>query len=140
MSREVPGDIGELSRHALREAVDKVDHELADAPEDVRKAVAVIRLVTDIPRRAPWYGVPMDPGDSSVTVGVVLRNLVECSWGTEHERERLRLRLAQGKASYSAYLDRLLDPERYQAECAGQRLAPWQLDRLWEHARSLGAR
>ena len=137
VSTDPPVDVGELSRHMIREAIDLVDRELADAPADVRRAVAVIRMVADIPRRAPWYGVPMDPDDSSVTVGVVLRNAFEAlgdyidyptdrgleteagHWFTQRELPRWR----EGKREYDDYLDHLFDPIRADRERAEARLS-----------------
>lgn len=116
-----PQRIGELSRRALQDAVDRVDRELRDADKEVRDAISVIRLVVDVPRAAPWYGVPMDPEDSSVLVGVVLRNLVTLLEGYAWEKSdpdftrrsarseaaRLQRRVAQGKREYDRYLDQL---------------------------------
>jgi hypothetical protein len=82
MSREFPEHIDELSRYALEEAIDTVSRAVADAPEDVRRAAAVIRLVTGVPRRVPWYGVPVDPEDNSVTAGVMVRSPATWSSGT----------------------------------------------------------
>lgn len=131
MSAEIPANIGELSRHALHEAIEKVDLALDGAPEDIRKAVAVIRLVTDMPRRCPWYGVPVDPDDSSVTVGVVLRNLLDFYWGNEdYRREMLRV-LEGGKQDYNEHLDRLLDPERDRAEFAEPGLSREHAAEAW---------
>jgi hypothetical protein len=126
MSHEVPEHLDELSRHALREAITKVDEALAGAPEDVRRAIAVIKLVTGMPRRCPWYGVPMDPEDSSVTVGVVLANLLGVYWGSEGQRQELLRGLEAGKRDYHDYLDHLLDPERWAAESAEPGLSPAQ--------------
>lgn len=124
MSLEVPQNIGELSNYAFDEALAKIDRALADAPEDVRAAIGVVRLVSSVPRAAPWYGVPMDPDDSSVTVGVVLRNAFEAlgdaidyptargletrarHWFTQRNLPRWR----EGKREYNDYLDHLMDP------------------------------
>jgi hypothetical protein len=135
MSAEIPADVSELSRHALREAIGKVDAALADAPEDIRQAVAVIRLVTDMPHRCPWYGVPMDPRDSSVTVGVVLGNLLGVYWGSEGYRQEMLRALEGGKRDYGEFLDRLLDPERRQAECAEPGLPQEHAAEAWRAVR-----
>lgn len=117
-----PQRIGELSRRALQDAVDRVDRELRDADQEVRDAIAVIRLVVDVPRAAPWYGVPIDPEDSSVSVGVVMRNIVMLLEGFAREKSdpdltrrcarseaaRLQRRVEQGKREYDRYLDQLL--------------------------------
>jgi hypothetical protein len=60
----------------------------------------------------------MDPEDSSVTVGVVLRNLLGVYWNNEDYRQELLRDLETGKRDYLDYLDHLLDPERHAAECA----------------------
>lgn len=128
MSFEVPQNIGELSNYAFDEALAKVDRALAGAPEEIREAISVIRLVSSVPRRTPWYGMPMDPDDSSVTVGVVLRNAFEAlgddidypadrgletrarHWFTQRNLPRWR----QGKREYDDYLDHLTDPIRFE--------------------------
>lgn len=109
MSFEVPLNIGELSNYAFDEALAKVDRALADAPEDVRAALGVIRLVSDIPRAAPWYGVTVD-AKHSASVGTVMWNLVEYYWGSEDYRQDVKRRLEAGKREYSDYLRHLTDP------------------------------
>jgi hypothetical protein len=122
-----PKSIGELSRYALNEAVKRIGRELRDADQETRDAIETIKLVVDVPRETPWYGVPMDAEDSSVTVGVVLRNLIEtldviasreavpaetrrlC----QQEAARLKRRTDRGKRAYNEYLDNLyshIDP------------------------------
>jgi hypothetical protein len=136
MSLEVPQNIGELSNYAFEEALGKVDRALADAPEDVRAAIGVIRLVSSVPRRAPWYGIPMDPDDSSVTVGVVLRNAFEAlgdqidyptnrgleTRATHPFTQRNLPRWRAGKREYNEYLDHLTDPLGFE----GRRLSDEQ--------------
>lgn len=128
MSLEVPQNIGELSNYAFDEALAKVDRALADAPEEIRAAISVIRLVSGVPRSAPWYGVPMDPDDSSVTVGVVLRNAFEAlgdhiDYPTDRGLEtqarhsftqRNLPRWREGKREYNDYLDHLTEPIRFE--------------------------
>jgi hypothetical protein len=140
MSRDVPEHIGELSRYALQQAIDRVDRELRDAPQEVRDAVSVIRLVVSIPRRVPWYGATIDTEDSSITVGVVMRNAFEAvgdsidaptdrgpetradHWFTQMYLPRWR----QGKRDYGDYLSHLTDPARFERECAERRLSAEQ--------------
>jgi hypothetical protein len=129
---DVPRDIGELSRYALEDAIGKVDRALAGAAPELRAAVSVIRLVSGMPRRAPWYGTPVDPADSSVTAGVAMRNAFEAvgdwpeSYGRPakadhwYTRRYLPLWLA-GRRGYYRYLAHLTDPLRYEAELAEQR-------------------
>jgi hypothetical protein len=109
MSLEVPQHIGELSNWAFDEALAKVDRALADAPEDIRAALGVIRLVSDVPRRAPWYGVTVDAKEG-VSAGTVMWNLVEYYWGSESYRERVKRRLEDGRREYDDYLRHLTDP------------------------------
>jgi hypothetical protein len=129
VTREVPEHLGELSTWALQEAIDKVDNALADAPDEIRAAVSVIRLVTNMPRQAPWYGVSIDREDSSVTVGVMMRNAFEAlgDWvdalgsggrivtKTDHWFTRLYAETwRRGKREYNDYLDHLLDPVQWE--------------------------
>jgi hypothetical protein len=125
MSDEIPQSLGELSNAALHSAIDKIDAALSDAPQELRDAVSVVRLVVDVPRRGPWYGVPVDPNDSSVTIGTLLGNIVKF-----HEEKldrqtasRYRSYYERGKADYYDYLDHIWNPEEWdrQAERDDQR-------------------
>ena len=109
MSFEVPQDISELSNYAFDEALAKVDRALADAPEDVRAALGVIRLVSGIPRRVPWYGATVD-AEQAASVGTVMWNLVEYYWGSQDYRETVKRRLEAGEREYDDYLRHLTDP------------------------------
>jgi hypothetical protein len=140
MSRDVPEHIGELSRYALQQAIDRVDRELAGAPQELRDAVSVIRLVTDVPRRAPWYGAIIDSEDSSVSVGVMMRNAFEAVGDSidaptdrglethaDHWFTKLYLsRWRRGRREYRDYLEHLTDPARFERECAERRLSAEQ--------------
>jgi hypothetical protein len=126
MSREVPEHIGELSRYAMQEALDKVDRALADAPEDVRAALSVIRLVENMPRQVPWYGASvLLPDGDSVSVGTVLRNAFEAvgdsaddppKGGDHWFTRRYRPAWQWSKREYNDFLLHLLDPERWERE------------------------
>ena len=109
MSFEVPQHIGELSDYAFDEALARVDRALADAPEDVRAALAVIRLVSGIPRRSPWYGVTVDAKEGT-SAGTVMWNLAEYYWGSQDYRESVKRRLEAGQREYDDYLRHLTDP------------------------------
>jgi hypothetical protein len=155
VSREVPEDLGELSNYAFDEAMATVEQALAGAPPEVRRALSVIKLVSDVPRRSPWYGIPIDPEDSSVTVGVMMRNAVESvgdwidgplgdgphtkadSWFTRRYLPLWR----DGKLAYYDYLDHLSDPLRYEAELARRRMQAAEyaaaMQRITESMRNL---
>jgi hypothetical protein len=141
MSREFPEHIDELSRYALEEAIGTVSRYAAGGPEEVRRAAAVIRLVTGVPRRVPWYGVPVDPEDNSVTAGVMMRNAFEAvgDWvdalssggktttKADHWFTKMYLGLWRaGKRDYNDFLDHLTDPLRWEAEQAERRLSAEQ--------------
>lgn len=133
MSDQVPTHIGELSTHRLDQAVDAVDAALraAGAPQAALDEVAIIRLVTRVPRATPWYGVQVKPGDSSVTAGVLLRNAVYAyeKAGQPGEAARLAQLIEHGKRDYYEYLDRLLEPAE------AQRLDAARADRMAFEAR-----
>lgn len=112
MSREIPDHLGELSTAKLQEAINALDTHLQFAPQDIRDALSIIRLVTSVPRRGHWYGISIDPDDSSCTVGVVLRNLIEI---IEQDRglgltRNYRDLLLHGRRQYDEYLGKLFDP------------------------------
>lgn len=79
MSEETPKDLWELSQHRYELALDRVEAVLRGAPAvpetDVFNEMRIVRMVGCHP--VPWYGQAVDPEDSSVTVGVVLRNAFE---------------------------------------------------------------
>ena len=97
----------------------------AHVPPEIFKCLKVIRLVVNMPRRSPWYGIGVDPEDSSVTVGVMMRNAFEAvgDWvdsnGMANMKDgkqyrdtnwftRLYLpRWRQGKRAYNEWLDSL---------------------------------
>lgn len=134
MSREVPENIGELSTYALQQAIDRVDEALKDAPQDLRDAVTVIRLVENVPRQSPWYGVSTWAGrddDQTALLGTLLGNIADTLEYVAGSVERpetaanaiacahsdaghLRRMLARAKRAYDAYLDHLLDPQQWE--------------------------
>jgi hypothetical protein len=125
-----PEEIGELSAWALDHAIETLEklHEGDDG--DAGKALAVIRLVARMPRAAPWYGQIIDPADSSVDVGVMMRNAFEAvgdhidgtyadgphqtsgHWLTQRYLPLWR----EGKRRYHDFLDRLADPLRWEED------------------------
>ena len=142
MSDEFPENIGELSRYALEQAIERVDRALAGAPEEIRKSVAVIKLVTGMPRRVPWYGVTMPtPEGDSVALGTVLGNAFEAvgdrPWSapvkTDHYFTRRHWAAwRQGRRDYDDYLDHLLDPLRWEQD--GKRLTDEEAALAAQHA------
>jgi hypothetical protein len=131
VSFEWPDEIGELSRWALDHAIETLEKAHEGEDGDVRKALSVIRLVARMPRSSPWWGQIIDPSDSSVDVGVMMRNAFEAvgddvdalcqggeirntanSWFTRLYVARWR----EGKRQYYDFLDHLTDPERWEAE------------------------
>lgn len=149
MSREYPDHLGELSTGALEDAMNEleawlrgIDRNYQSAvhgspggggysisipavPENIWKCMKVIRLVTGMPRRSPWYGIVIDHEDSSVDVGVMMRNAFEAvgdwvdhqgmanmkdgkQYKNTHWFTRLYLpRFRAGKREYNAWLDNL---------------------------------
>jgi hypothetical protein len=80
VSRDNPKDIWELSRARYEEALDRVEKALRTGwtpgtRKDLLNEMRIIRLVSL--RHAPWWGAGIDPEDSSVTVGVMMRNAFE---------------------------------------------------------------
>jgi hypothetical protein len=129
----VPDGLGGLSSHMLSKAIEHLDRSLRDADEETRKAIEIVKLVSRVPRRSPWYGVPMDPEDNSVTVGVVLKNVITAletnAWRIERgeiadsvgesllaEAARLEKYVTVGRRAYDDYLRHLGDPVRYAEE------------------------
>jgi hypothetical protein len=133
-----------MSRYAMQQALGKVDRALADAPEDVRAALSVIRLVENMPRRVPWYGVPVPtPEGDSVSVGTVLRNAFEAvgDWADDPPKagdhwftQRYRPIWQQGERDYDDFLTHLTDPVRWEQECAEGRLSAERAARIRESA------
>jgi hypothetical protein len=154
VSFEFPERAGELSTYALNKSVELLSEALKDHPdEDVRKALAVIRLVAPYPRQVPWYGATMRlPGrNDSVPLGTVLRNAFESvgddvdalyedgrvvttqrNWFTQRYLSAWR----QGKRDYYDYLDHFSDPLRWEAEDREKRLSDEQA--AAEHQRIAG--
>lgn len=128
MSLEWPTRIGELSTYALNQAVETLEKEAGGLSPDVDAALAVLRLVTPISRREPWYGQHIDPEDTSVTVGVMMRNAFEAVGDSPEEPARHWLtrmylpRWKQGRADYYDFLEHLMDPVRSEEEAARARL------------------
>lgn len=129
MSREWPERIGELSVRALDDAIGVLEkavasHNNADVLDEAHKALAVVRLVARMPRAAPWWGQTIDREDSSVTVGVMMRNFFEAlgdsiDYPTERGLEtradhwftRMYLpRWRRGRREYYDFLGHLMDP------------------------------
>src|ERR1700729_2310321 len=71
-----PDNAWELSRHRYEQALDRVEAALtACCSPDLLNEMRIVRMVGMT--RAPWYGMIVDPEDSSVDGGVVLRNAFE---------------------------------------------------------------
>lgn len=80
MSRDNPRDWRELSRHRYEEALSQVEKALKHGwtpgtRRDLLNEMRIIRMVGMTP--TPWYGMSVDPEDSSVSVGVMMRNAFE---------------------------------------------------------------
>ena len=133
MSDDNPRDAWELSRYRHEQALDRVQEALRSgcppADPDLLNEMRIIRMVAMT--RAPWYGMIIDPEDSSVTVGVMMRNAFEAvgdyiDYPTDaglqtrarHSFTRRYLpRWRQGKREYYEWLDTLSlqrPPERPQ--------------------------
>lgn len=133
MTNDIPRNVGELSRYAMQEALDKIDRYLANAPQELRDAISVVRLVEGMPRQAPWFGVqvPTPEGDS-VAVGTLLGNAFEALgdwawWGpvkTEHSfTQRWYGPWVKGRTAYNDFLDHLTEPQAWERGQAEARLA-----------------
>lgn len=74
-----PKDIQELSRHRYEQALNAVEAHLRGDPlsegTDVLNEMRIVRMVGC--NRVPWWGMCVDPEDTSVTVGVMMRNAFE---------------------------------------------------------------
>lgn len=124
MGEDNPQDIWELSRHRYEQALDRVEKALKDGwtpgtCKDLLNEMRIVRMVGC--HRVPWYGMVVDPEDSSVTVGVMLRNAFEAvgdsidyptdeglktrasHWFTRQYLPRWR----RGKREYHEWLDTL---------------------------------
>jgi hypothetical protein len=121
-----PRDVWELSRHRYEEALARVEAALqigwSLGDPDLLNEMRIIRMVGM--HQTPWWGAVIDPGDSSVTVGVMMRNAFEVvgdyvdapteagpltkasHWFTEMYLPRWR----QGKKEYLEWLDALSLP------------------------------
>lgn len=145
MSDEWPTHIGELSAWSLNHAIETLEktigsHDNAGLPNDAQKALAVIRLVAKMPRACPWWGQVIDSNDSSVHVGVMMRNAFEAlgedidesssegligrpkSWFTQLYLPRW----TEGRRRYYDFLDHLLDPVHWEEEYERKRLSDEQ--------------
>lgn len=132
MSREWPTHIGELSTYALDQAIETLSKEAAGISPDVDKALAVIRLVAPRRRAAPWYGQVIDPEDSSVTAGVMMRNAFEAVGDhvdepPRHWFTRMYLgRWRRGRTEYYDFLEHLTDPVRWEQEAEAAKMTAQQ--------------
>jgi hypothetical protein len=109
MSSQDPQDVYELSRHRYEQALGRVEAALTIGwslgDPDLLNEMRIIRMAAM--NRLPWWGMTVDPEDSSVTVGVVLRNAFDAV-GDSHSFTRRNLpRWRQGKKEYLEWLDTL---------------------------------
>lgn len=117
MSLEDPQDVWDLSNARYKEALDWVEAHLKGLPllgVDLLNEMRIIRLVAL--KRVPWYGVVVDPEDSSVSAGVMMRNAFEAVGDyidgpnpkTDHWFTRRYLPLwRRSKREYDEWLDAL---------------------------------
>ena len=143
---DIPKNIGELSRYELEHAIDTVEQGLRLCPVARREqrqewadAVSIIRLVTGMPRRSPWYGttLPSMYGHYTVDLGTLLASLandLEYVGGASgvilpraqslalNTANRLRALLRKGKQEFDDYLLHLTDPQRWEQEQEERRL------------------
>jgi hypothetical protein len=121
MSRDNPRDAWELSRHRYEQALDRVELALRGITHqgdvNLENEMRIVRMVGMT--RAPWYGMIVDPDDSSVSVGVMMRNAFEAVGdyvdGVYGERTRADHWLTRrylplwrrGKREYHQWLDAL---------------------------------
>ncbi|MCW2929916.1 MAG: hypothetical protein JWM19_878 [Actinomycetia bacterium] len=148
-SPEFPERPGDLSTYALNHAIGLLSDELKDHPnEDLRRALAVIRLVAPMRRQVPWYGAAMAiPGRTdSVQLGTVIRNAFEAlgddvdvlgeggvvlnnhrSWFAQFYAPAWH----QGKRDYDDFLDHLFDPVRHEEEDERNRLSHAQAGAMY---------
>lgn len=79
MSRDNPRDWQELSRHRYEQALATVEAALTIGwklgDPDLLNEMRIIRMMALTP--TPWWGMAVDPEDSSVSVGVMMRNAFE---------------------------------------------------------------
>jgi hypothetical protein len=128
VAEDNPCDVWELSRHRYEEALARVEAALqigwSLGDPDLLNEMRIIRMVGM--HRTPWWGAGIDPEDSSVTVGVMMRNAFEAvgdaidlaptgdkpmvstsrHWFTQMYLGRWR----QGKKEYYEWLDTLSLP------------------------------
>jgi hypothetical protein len=123
VSADNPADVNELSRHRYEQALSRVELALRGIVHqdgvNLENEMRIVRMVGC--HRVPWYGQVMDPEDSSVSVGVVLRNAFEAlgdyidvptgkglQTRAHHWFTQRYLRLwRQGKREYNEWLDTL---------------------------------
>jgi hypothetical protein len=123
VSADNPADVNELSRHRYEQALSRVELALRGIMHqdgvNLENEMRIVRMVGC--HRVPWYGQVMDPEDSSVSVGVVLRNAFEAlgdyidvptgkglQTRAHHWFTQRYLRLwRQGKREYNEWLDTL---------------------------------
>ena len=107
MSTENPRGVYDLSRARYEEALHRVESGARGDPvpegTDLLNELRIVRLVGL--HRVPWWGMVIDPDDSSVDVGVVLSSAFEAlgedHWFTRRNRPRWR----RGKKEYLEWLD-----------------------------------
>lgn len=123
---EHPPDIRALSRERLDRAYQRIEAFLRDrdAPDEILEELRIVRLIVDPGvRQKSWYGLSIDPDDTSTTVGVMMRNAFEAlgvnsdllsinsrepvksrSWFVKHYLPLWR----NGRQAYYAFMDELL--------------------------------
>lgn len=77
---EHPPDLRHLSRERLKRAQDTIAAflEVAEAGPTMLEEFRIIRLLQDPGlRQKSWYGLAIDPEDTSTTVGIMMRNAFE---------------------------------------------------------------
>jgi hypothetical protein len=136
-----PQDIGELSRARLAGALRRLERAVQSDPRGtdplMLNEIRVIRLVLGFDQRLRWYGAIVDPDDSSVTAGVMMRNAFEAvgdqideppaKW--KHWLTRMYGPLwHRGRREYRDYLDTLMrypgaDREIMRKAARGDRIA-----------------
>lgn len=78
MSDDNPRDVWDLSQHRYHLALDRVETACRADDESRDYLLNEMRIVRMVSlHRAPWWGEAVDPDDSSVTVGVMMRNAFE---------------------------------------------------------------
>jgi hypothetical protein len=120
-----PRDVWELSRARYEEALARIEAALLASPSvgtDLLNEMRIIRMVGM--HQTPWWGAAIDHEDSSVTVGVMMRNAFEAvgdfvdaptaeglQTKVSHWFTKLYLpRWRRGKKAYYEWLDTLSLP------------------------------